>query len=171
MGNFPRKGLFVSVEGGAWAATNAVLTGDLTFGEDATIWFGCVLRGDDAPLVVGRRTNIQDLSMMHADPGVSNVLGEEVTIGHGCVLHGAHVADRCLIGMGAVLLAGSRSGEESIIAAGAVVREGAEIPPRSLVVGVPGKILRQVNDDEVASILESAEGYVQKARLYLPEGT
>jgi carbonic anhydrase/acetyltransferase-like protein (isoleucine patch superfamily) len=171
MGNFPRKGLFVSVEGGAWAATNAVLTGDLTFGEDATIWFCCVLRGDDAPLVVGRRTNIQDLSMMHADPGVSNVLGEEVTIGHGCVLHGAHVADRCLIGMGAVLLAGSRIGEESIIAAGAVVREGAEIPPRSLVVGVPGKILRQVNDDEVASILESAEGYVQKARLYLPEGT
>jgi carbonic anhydrase/acetyltransferase-like protein (isoleucine patch superfamily) len=170
MGIFPRNGLFVSVEGGAWAATTAVLTGDLTFGQDATIWFGCVLRGDDAPLVVGRRTNIQDLTMMHADPGVPNVLGEEVTVGHGCVLHGAVVADRCLIGMGAVLLSGSRIGEESIIAAGAVVREGAEIPPRSLVAGVPGKILRQVRDEEVASILESAEGYVQKARLYLPEG-
>ena len=78
MTSFPRNGLFVPVEGGAWAATNAVLTGDLSFGQDATIWFGCVLRGDDAPLIVGRRTNIQDLTMMHADPGVANVLGEEV---------------------------------------------------------------------------------------------
>jgi carbonic anhydrase/acetyltransferase-like protein (isoleucine patch superfamily) len=171
MTSFPRNGLFVPVEGGAWAATNAVLTGDLSFGQDATIWFGCVLRGDDAPLVVGRRTNIQDLTMMHADPGVANVLGEEVTVGHGCVLHGAEVADRCLIGMGAVLLSGSRIGEESIIGAGALVREGVQIPPRSLVVGVPGRILRQVRDEEVASILESAEGYVRQARLYLPEGT
>ncbi len=167
---FPRKGLFLPVDDGAWAATSAVLTGELSLAKDANIWFGCVLRGDDAPLVVGRRTNIQDLTMMHADPGVLNVLGEEVTVGHGCVLHGAQVADRCLIGMGAILLAGTHVGEESIIAAGAVVREGAQIPPRSLVMGVPGKVVRQVTDEEVASIIESAEGYVQKVRLYLAEG-
>jgi len=169
MTQFPKKGLFKSVPEGAFAALNATLTGDVKLAEDVGVWFGCVLRGDDAPLSVGRRSNIQDLTMVHADTGVSNEIGEEVTIGHRCVLHGAVVGDRCLIGMGAVLLGGSKIGAESIIAAGAVVKEGAEIPPRSLVVGVPARIVREVTDAEVEMIRASAEGYVRKITQYLEE--
>ena len=164
---FPREDLFRALPGGAYAARNAILTGDLVLGEDAGVWFGCVLRGDDAPLVIGARSNVQDLTMVHADPGVPNEIGAEVTVGHRCVLHGARVGDRCLIGMGAILLSGSRIGEESIIGAGAVVKENALVPPRSLVVGVPGRIVRSVTDEEVAAVLRSAEGYVRKLRLYL----
>jgi carbonic anhydrase/acetyltransferase-like protein (isoleucine patch superfamily) len=171
MALFPRRGLFRPVEGGAFVATNAIVTGDVTLGEDVGVWFGCVVRGDDAPLTVGRRTNVQDLTMIHADTGVPNVIGQEVTIGHRCVLHGARVEDRCLIGMGAVLLGGSVIGAESLIAAGTVVKEGFVVPPRSLVAGVPGKILRALRDDEVESIRRSAEGYVRKIRLYLEEGS
>lgn len=166
---FPRTGLMHPVEGGAFVAQGAVVTGDVTFGHDANVWFGCVLRGDDAPLVIGARTNVQDLTMIHADPGVPNVIGEEVTIGHRCVLHGAEVGDRCLIGMGAVLLGGSRIGAESIVAAGAVVKEGAVIPPRSLVVGVPAKVVREVAPEQVEALRRSAQGYVDKVRLYLEE--
>ena len=145
-----------------------MLTGDVTLGEDVGIWFGCVVRGDDAPLTIGRRTNIQDLTMVHADTGVPNTIGEEVTVGHRCVLHGARVGDRCLIGMGAILLGGSTIGDESLVAAGAVVKQGFDVPPRSLVAGVPARVLRQLTDEEVASIRESADGYVKKIRLYLP---
>ncbi len=167
MTRYPSKGLFRALEGGAYAATNAVLTGELVLGADVGIWFGCVLRGDDAPLTIGARTNVQDLTMIHADTGVPNVIGSEVTIGHRCVLHGARVEDRCLIGMGAILLGGSVIGAESLVAAGAVVREGFVVPPRSLVAGVPAKIVRTLDDEAVARIRESAEGYVRKIRLYL----
>ena len=167
MSFFPRAGLMRSVEGGGFVASNAIVTGDVTLGEDCGIWFGCVVRGDDAPLVIGRRTNIQDLSMVHADPGLTNVIGDEVTVGHGVILHGVHVADRALIGMGAVLLGGSRVGEEALVAAGAVVMQGFEVPPRTLVAGVPAKIIRELTEREVASFADSAEGYVQKIRLYL----
>lgn len=167
MSFFPRRGLFRPVEGGAFVASNAILTGDVTLGPDVGVWFGCVLRGDDAPLTVGRRTNVQDLTMVHADTGVPNVIGEECTVGHRVVLHGARVGDRCLIGMGAVLLGGSVIGDESLIAAGAVVRERFVVPPRSLVAGVPGKIVRELTDEEARLFRESAQGYVDKIRLYL----
>ena len=167
MTHFESSGLFRKLDSGAFAARNAILTGELTLGVDVGIWFGCVLRGDDAPLTIGARTNVQDLTMIHADTGVPNIIGSEVTIGHRCVLHGARVEDRCLIGMGAILLGGSVIGRESLIAAGAVVREGFVVPPRSLVAGVPAKILRPLTDSEVQRFAESAEGYVQKIRLYL----
>ena len=167
MATFPRRGLFRAVAGGAFAATNAILTGDVTLAEDVGIWFGCVVRGDDAPLSIGPRTNVQDLTMVHADTGVPNRIGAGVTIGHRCVLHGAEVGDRCLIGMGAVLLGGSRIGAGSIVGAGALVKEGMEVPPRSLVVGLPARVVRAVSDEELAMIERSAEGYVRKIRLYL----
>ena len=167
MTHFPRQGLFRPVEGGAFVASNAIVTGDVTLGPDVGVWFGCVLRGDDAPLTIGRRTNVQDLTMIHADTGVPNVIGEECTIGHRVVLHGARVGDRCLIGMGAILLGGSVIGDESLIAAGAVVKEGFVVPPRSLVVGLPGKIVRTLSDADIAAIRASADGYVNKIRLYL----
>jgi carbonic anhydrase/acetyltransferase-like protein (isoleucine patch superfamily) len=169
MTQFPKRGLFRRLPEGAFAAENATVTGDVTLGEDVGIWFGCVVRGDDAPLSVGARTNVQDLTMIHADTGVPNQIGEEVTIGHRCVLHGAEVEDRCLIGMGAVLLGGTKIGTESIIAAGAVVKENAQIPPRSLVVGVPARVVREVTDEEVAMIRASAQGYVDKVAQYLED--
>ena len=169
MTEYQKKGLFRRLPDGAFAAESATLPGDVTLGENVGIWFGCVVRGDDAPLSLGRRTNVQDLSMIHADTGVPNRIGEEVTIGHGCVLHGAEVEDRCLVGMGAVLLGGSKIGAESIIAAGAVVTEGAEIPPRSLVVGVPGRVVREVTEEEVTMIRASAQSYVDKIAQYLED--
>jgi len=169
MTEFPKRGLFRRLPDGAFAAGNATITGDVTLGVDAGVWFGCVVRGDDAPLSVGDRTNVQDLTMIHADTGVPNRIGSEVTIGHRVVLHGAEVEDRCLIGMGAVLLGGSKIGAESIIAAGAVVKENAVIPPRSLVVGVPARVVRAVTDDEVAMIKASAQGYVDKIAQYLED--
>jgi carbonic anhydrase/acetyltransferase-like protein (isoleucine patch superfamily) len=170
MSFFPRKGLMRRVEGGAWVASNAIVTGDVTLGTDCGIWFGCVVRGDDAPLTVGPRTNIQDLTMIHADTGVPNTIGADCTVGHRVVLHGTEVGDGCLIGMGAVLLSGSRIGAESLVAAGTVVKEGFVVPPRSLVVGVPGRIVRQLGDDEVRGIAESAAAYVEKIRMYLDGG-
>ena len=167
MTRFPRVGLFRPVEGGAFVASNAVVTGDVELGADVGVWFGCVVRGDDAPITIGARTNVQDLTMVHADTGVPNTIGSEVTIGHRCVLHGARVEDRCLIGMGAVLLGGSVIGAGSLVAAGAVVKEGFVVPPRSLVAGVPAKVVRALTDEEVARIAASAEGYVRKIRLYL----
>ncbi len=167
MSTFPTQGLFRAVDGGAFVASNAVVTGDVTLGRDAGVWFGCVIRGDDAPLSVGARTNIQDLSMIHADTGVPNRIGAECTIGHRVVLHGAEVGDGCLIGMGAILLSGSVIGAESLVAAGAVVKENFVVPPRSLVVGLPAKVVRALSDAEVAAIRASAEGYVRKIRLYL----
>ena len=167
MTEFPRRGLFEALEGGAFKARNAIVTGDVTLGRDAGVWFGCVLRGDDAPLVIGARTNVQDLTMIHADPGAPNVIGAEVTIGHRCVLHGVRIGDRSLIGMGAVLLGGSVIGEEALVAAGAVVREGFEVPSGALVAGVPAKIVRALSAEERKDFRAHAEGYVQKLRLYL----
>lgn len=169
MSGFPRRGLLKPVEGGAFAAANATLTGDVALGPDAGVWFGCVLRGDDAPIAIGARTNVQDLTVVHADEGVPNVIGEDVTIGHRCVLHGARVEDRCLIGMGAVLLSRSVIGTGSLVAAGSVVKEGFEVPPGSLVAGVPARIVRALRPEEQAAILESAAGYVAKIRLYLED--
>lgn len=168
MTHFPQRGLFEPLDGGAFKARNAIVTGDVTLARDVGIWFGCVVRGDDAPLVIGARTNVQDLTMIHADTGAPNVIGEEVTIGHRCVLHGVRIGARALIGMGAVLLGGSVVGEEALVAAGAVVREGFEVPSGMLVAGVPAKLIRALTPEERKQFRLSADGYVQKLRLYLP---
>jgi carbonic anhydrase/acetyltransferase-like protein (isoleucine patch superfamily) len=167
MTSFPQRGLFEALPGGAFKARNAIVTGEVTLGADAGIWFGCVVRGDDAPLVIGARTNVQDLTMIHADPGEPNVIGEEVTIGHRCVLHGVRIGTGALIGMGAVLLSGSVIGEEALVAAGAVVRERFEVPAGTLVAGVPAKVIRALSPEERKLFRASAEGYVRKLRLYL----
>lgn len=166
---FTRRNLMRPVPGGAFVAEGAVITGHVNFGKDANVWFGCVVRGDDAPLTIGARTNIQDMTCMHADVGVPNVIGEDVSVGHGVILHGASVGDGTLIGMGAVLLAGCQIGAESLIAAGTVVKENAVIPPRSMVAGVPGRILRKVTDEEAAGIRSIAEHYVKSFQLYLED--
>jgi carbonic anhydrase/acetyltransferase-like protein (isoleucine patch superfamily) len=152
--------------GEVWIAENASVTGDVTLEPGVSLWFGAVVRGDDAPVRVGAKTNVQDHVMIHADPGTPNDIGDSIVIGHRAILHGASVGPRCLIGMGSILLTGSVVGEECIIAAGAVVTEHCVIPPRSVVMGVPGRVVRSVTDEEVKDILWSVDHYIEVARMH-----
>ncbi|MFN8475877.1 MAG: gamma carbonic anhydrase family protein [Anaerolineae bacterium] len=154
------------IHAAAFVAPNATILGDVALGEDASVWFGAVIRGDTDSIRIGSRTNIQDLTMIHVDAGVPCTIGADVTVGHRAIIHGATVEDGCLIGMGAILLNRARIGAGSIVGAGAVLREGAEIPPRSLVLGVPGKVVRSLSEEEAAANLASAARYVGYARAY-----
>ena len=135
--------------GGAYLARDAVVTGDVILGEGVNLWFGVVIRGDLATVTLGDRVNIQDLCLLHTDFGVPLVVEPDVVVGHGAIVHCSRVGRGSLIAMGAKLLSGSVIGEECVIAAGALVPEGKVIPPRSLVMGVPGKIVRQVTPEDL----------------------
>ena len=149
----------------AFVASFATVLGDVVLGEEASIWYGAVLRGDIGAIRIGRRSNIQDACILHLSRGGPPVeVGEEVTVGHCVILHGARVEDRCLIGMGSVLLDGCVIGEESLVGAGSVVLEGTRVPPRSFLAGVPARIKGPIPDDVHARLRESAEGYVRLAR-------
>jgi len=147
-------------------APTAAVMGDVDLAEDASIWYQAVLRGDIAPIRIGARSNIQDLTMVHVDAGAPCTIGADVTVGHGCILHGCTVEDECLIGMGSILLNGVRVGTGSIIGAGALVTEGREIPPGSLVMGVPAKVVRPIDKELRARIRLSADHYVILAGLH-----
>lgn len=148
-------------------ADNAVVVGDVRLGKDVGIWFGVTIRGDDSSIEIGDGTNVQDNSVVHVDVGAPHRIGRHCTVGHSVTLHGVEMGDYCLVGMGAVVLGGSRIGDYCIIGAGAVVPENATIPDRSLVVGVPGKVRRQVTAAEMAQLRWSAAHYVERARSYL----
>lgn len=150
--------------GEALAANTAVVVGDVSLGAQVSVWYGAVIRGDCAPISIGRLTNVQDTAVLHADTDVPLSIGEAVTIGHAAVVHGSAVGDRCLIGIGATVLGRSVIGDECIIAAGTVVKEGDVIPPRSLVAGVPGKVRRQVTDEELATFAGHAQHYWELAQ-------
>lgn len=153
--------------GHAWVAENTIVTGDVVLGPDANLWFGVVVRGDDAPIEIGARTNVQDGTVVHTDPGISNVIGCDVTIGHGAICHGARIHDHALIGMGAVLLEGCTVGEGAVVGAGAVVKSGTEVPPWTLVVGVPAKVVKTWDKEErLAHALWISSGYVKKAQAH-----
>ena len=126
-----------------YIAPNATLIGGVTLGLDASVWFGAVLRGDSEPIVVGERSNIQDLCVLHTDPGFPLVIGANCTIGHQAMLHGCTIGDNCLIGIQAIVLNGARIGRNCLIGAGALVTEGMIIPDNSMVVGMPGKVKRE----------------------------
>ena len=161
--------LFTRTPGNYFLAHNATLVGDVTVGELASFWFNAVVRGDVAKVEIGRRTNVQDGVVIHCDTDVPNVIGDDVTIGHRAVVHGASVGRGTLIGMGAILLSGSVVGDEALVAAGAVVREGFQVPDGTLVAGVPAKVIRALGAEERKLLRRSAEGYVRKLRLYLPD--
>ncbi|HYH31356.1 MAG TPA: gamma carbonic anhydrase family protein [Pseudonocardia sp.] len=150
----------------AWVAPTVVLAGRVTLAEQANVWYCSVLRADLDAVTVGPRSNIQDGSVVHADPGFPVTIGAGVSIGHRAVLHGCTIEDDVLVGMGAVVLNGARVGAGSLIAAGAVVLEGTEIPPGSLVAGVPGKVRRELGEEERASILGNADVYVNLAATH-----
>lgn len=150
----------------AYIAPGAILLGDVQVGRDASVWYGCVARGDVERIAIGDESNIQDLCMIHADPGLPCVVGPRVTVGHRAILHGCVVEEDCLVGMGAILLNGVRVGRGSVIGAGAVVVEETEIPPGSLVLGVPGKVVRQVDEATRGRIEHAWRHYVNQARRH-----
>jgi carbonic anhydrase/acetyltransferase-like protein (isoleucine patch superfamily) len=150
----------------AWVAPNATVIGDVHLGAKSSVWFGAVLRGDVERLTIGRGSNIQDNSVLHSDPGAPLQLGERVTVGHMAMLHGCHVGDEALIGIGAVVLNYARIGARSIVGAGALVTEGKEFPDGVLIIGSPAKVARGLTEEELARMAGTAQRYVERAGLY-----
>jgi len=155
------------IDADAWLADDATVTGDVTLGPGASLWFGVVVRGDVNHVRIGARTNVQDLSVVHVTGGTHpTVVGEDVTVGHRVVLHGCTVHDRCLIGIGSVVLDGAEIGPDAVVGAGALVPPGMKVPPRTLVMGTPARVKRALTDEEVAHLRESAARYVEYAGRY-----
>jgi len=161
----PFQGRSPAIPASSFIAPTALVVGDVVLGDETSVWYGCVVRGDVGPIRIGARTNIQDLCVLHVTTGLPGLsIGDEVTVGHRAILHGATVRDRCLIGMGAILLDGCDIGEESLIGAGSVVREGTVVPPRSFAAGVPAVVRGPIPPALHARLRASAAGYVALAR-------
>ncbi len=150
----------------AWVAPSAAVIGRVRLEADASVWFGAVLRGDNELIHIGQRSNIQDLTVIHTDPGFPCVVGEGVTVGHRAILHGCTIGDNALIGMGAVVLNGARIGRNCLVGAHALILENTEIPDNSLVIGAPGRIARTLDGDAIAGLKVSADRYVANARRF-----
>ena len=153
----------------AYVDPSAQVIGDVVIGDASSVWMNAVVRGDVNHVRIGRRTNVQDGTIVHVmrDPSHPTVIGDEVTVGHGVVLHGCTIDDLCLIGMGAIVLNGARVGTGSIVAAGTLLPEGFVVPARSLVMGSPGRVKRTIGDEEYAFIRQSADNYVRYRRDYM----
>ena len=165
----PYRGVLPEIHPSVFVEESAQVIGDVKIGEGSSVWFNAVIRGDVHSIRIGRRTNIQDGSLLHVTRGEwPLILGDEITVGHGVTLHGCVIKDRCLIGMGAILLDGVQVGEECIIGAGALVTERTVIPPRSLALGLPAKMVRPLTEEEILGLRQSAERYADLAREYLP---
>jgi carbonic anhydrase/acetyltransferase-like protein (isoleucine patch superfamily) len=155
----------------AFAVETAVVVGDVVVGEQSSLWFGAVVRGDVNFIRIGARTNVQDQAVIHvASHTPQPVVGDGVTLGHRVTLHGCTVRDRCLVGIGAVVMDGAVVGEESIVGAGALVAPGMVVPPRTLALGAPARVKRELTPDEIAFFRTSAQRYVRHAQEYLREG-
>jgi carbonic anhydrase/acetyltransferase-like protein (isoleucine patch superfamily) len=153
-----------------FVAGNATVIGEVTVGKQVGIWFGAVIRADKDRIVIGDRSNIQDNCVVHTSKGFPVMIGNDVSVGHGAILHGCTIGNQVLVGMGAIIINGARVGEGSIIGAGAVITEGKDIPPNSVVIGVPGKIVRQTDNVQQQHILNNAVSYVELAREYSNHG-
>ncbi len=151
---------------GIYLADTARVMGEVTLGEGVNIWYGVTIRGDVAPVTVGPGTNVQENAVIHCNTNRPNVVGRDVTIGHSALVHGSEVGDGSLIGMGAILLANSRVGQRCLIAAGAVVPPEFEVPDDSVVMGVPGRVVRKTRAEERKSMIRAAEQYQELARLH-----
>jgi carbonic anhydrase/acetyltransferase-like protein (isoleucine patch superfamily) len=160
-------GLAPKVAATAWVADSAQVIGNVELGEDASVWFGVVIRGDHTePIRIGRGSNIQEACVLHADPGQPLTIGEHVTIGHKAMVHGCTIGDGSLIGIGAVVLNGAKIGKHCLVGAGALVTEGKEFPDGSLIVGSPAVVRRALSPEQIAGLLASAQHYVANARRF-----
>lgn len=161
---------FRRTAGNYFVAPSAVIVGEVTIGELASFWFGAVVRGDVAPIRIGRRVNVQDNAVIHCDTDIANVIEDDVTIGHGAIVHGAHIGAGTLIGMGATVLGRSKIGNRCLIAAGAVVSPGLEVPDGHVVMGVPGRVVRPLKESEVKYAKWLTTHYVELATKYVEQG-
>jgi len=165
------KGVTPRLGRGVFVAPNASVIGDVVIGDDSSIWFGTVVRGDAFPIRIGARTNIQDNAVVHITGGkAATTIGDDVTVGHLALVHGCTVGDRCLVGMGSIILDNAVIEDECLIAAGALVPPGMRVATRSLVMGRPGKVVRVLTDADLQHIREAAAVYVTHAREFLDEG-
>ncbi|MGJ7520685.1 gamma carbonic anhydrase family protein [Variovorax sp. LT1P1] len=166
MALYELDGVAPQLADGTWVADSAQVMGSVVLGENVSVWFGAVLRGDTEPLTIGRNSNVQDLSVLHADVGSPLTIGENVTIGHQVMLHGCTIGDNSLIGIQAVVLNNAKIGRNSIVGAGSVVTEGKEFPDNALIIGSPAKVVRTLDDAAVAKLRASAEHYVENGRRF-----
>ncbi len=157
---------FFRIEPGFYRPEHCTIAGDVSIGADSSVWFGAVIRGDVAPVVIGRRVNVQDNAVIHCDSGVANTIEDDVIIGHGAIVHGRQVGQGSLIGMGATLLSRSVIGKQCLIAAGAVVQPDLIVPDRMVVMGVPGKIVRPIKTEELEYMQFLTTHYLELAKQY-----
>lgn len=150
----------------AWVADSAQVIGNVTLGDHTSVWFGVVIRGDTSTISVGKGSNVQDNSVLHADHGMPLVIGEGVTVGHQVMLHGCTVGNNCLIGIGAIVLNGAKIGNNCLVGAGALVTEGKEFPDGSMIIGSPAKAVRMLSPEQIQGLKMSAESYIANARRY-----
>lgn len=154
-------------DGSAWIAPDAQLIGDVRLGRNVSIWFGTVIRADNTPITIGDDSNVQEGSMLHSDPGIPCLVGRGCTVGHHAILHGCAIGDNVLIGMGATLLNRATIGGDSLVGAGALVTEGKEFAPGSLIVGSPARVIRPLDEAAIAGLRQSARNYVERSRDYV----
>jgi carbonic anhydrase/acetyltransferase-like protein (isoleucine patch superfamily) len=150
-----------------WVAPNATIVGNVEIGEDASVWFGAVVRGDLDVIRIGNGSNIQDGAVLHTDPGLPLTLGANCTVGHMAMVHGCTVGAGSLIGIGAIVLNAAVIGEECLVGAGTLVPEGKTFAPRSLIIGTPGRVVRQLGEDDIARMRKTAAGYQQRWKRYV----
>jgi carbonic anhydrase/acetyltransferase-like protein (isoleucine patch superfamily) len=165
----PFRGRHAHVPASAYVDDSAQLVGDVRLGEHSSVWFNCVLRGDINSITIGDESNVQDCSVLHVQHDIPLVIGSRVTLGHSVTVHACTIEDRVLVGMGAVVLDRARIGEGSIVAAGAMVRLGTVVPPRSLVAGVPAKVVRELTDEDLELIDAHWKNYVAYTAEYIKE--
>ena len=166
MAIFKLGDLTPSIHATAWVADSAEVIGSVLLGEDVSIWFGTVIRGDTETITVGKGSNIQDNSVLHADYNMPLVVGENVTVGHHVMLHGCTIGDNSLVGIQAVVLNGAKIGKNCLVGAGALVTEGKEFPDGSMIIGSPAKAVRQLSPEQIEGLKKSAQHYVNNAARY-----
>ena len=167
---------FPQIDNSSWIAPSADIIGDVTIGADSSVWFGCVIRGDVHFITIGNRTSIQDMTMIHVThfkkekkigDGYPTIIGDDVTIAHKVMLHGCKIGNACLIGMSATILDGAEIGNESIVGAGSLVTKNKKFPPRSLIMGSPAKVIRELTEEEIQNIYDNSQNYVKYKNDYL----
>lgn len=162
----PFENIVPRIHPSVFLAKGVVVSGDVEIGEDSSIWYNTVIRGDIAPTVIGRRVSVQDNSTLHQSPGNPLILEDEVTVGHNAILHSCIVRRGALIGMGAIILDKAEIGEDAMVAAGALVPPGMKVPPRTLVIGSPAKVKRELNEDDYKELRRIRQSYVDKGKMY-----
>jgi carbonic anhydrase/acetyltransferase-like protein (isoleucine patch superfamily) len=166
MAIYELDGATPQISDSAWVAESAQVMGNVELADDASVWFGAVIRGDTETIRIGRRSNIQDMSVLHADVGMPLTVGEDVTVGHKVMLHGCTIGDGSLIGIGAVVLNGARIGKGCLVGAGSLVTEGKEFPDGSMIMGSPAKVVRQLTPEQLEGLRLSAQHYVDNAMRF-----